>query len=187
MCFAQNIPYLPAIVSLRPSDIDVDEWDYDLSNVLTQPSERDWLTPEERTRLELEVCLTQILCPRPLLLQIVNPPRKRVLKLEDMGTSDDAASSSRNVACWSSFLNYHADPAPEGATVNQLLSAVPSVFPPAPPSVPLCPRCGVRAFATTDVVQAKSVACSACGEVYHFVCADLRRAPKKPWICAGCR
>eukprot|EP00668_Euglena_longa_P035506 GGOE01045608.1.p1 GENE.GGOE01045608.1~~GGOE01045608.1.p1 ORF type:complete len:116 (-),score=17.40 GGOE01045608.1:8-355(-) len=61
--------------------------------------------------------------------EILNPPRKRVLKLEDMGSYNDQVSSSRNVARWSAFLNYHVEPSPEGASVYQLLSAVPSVFP----------------------------------------------------------
>ena len=89
------------------------------------------------------------------------------------------------------MLCWVAPAADEGATVNQLLSSVPTADLLAPFSADdeppvLCPRCDVPARLPSPCEVARTIACIRCNEVYHLVCANLRRVPKKPWKCEAC-
>ena len=40
----------------------------------------------------------------------------------------------------------------------------------------------VRVANDVDVLEAKTIQCACCEEVYHFVCAGITRVPKKSLV-----
>ena len=98
----------------------------------------------------------------------------------------------RNVARCSAHLVYEAPPAAEGAAVIQDMSNIPTLFPPAlltqPRKRPMeCGRCGVVVLNKSESRELKKIECDMCLVPYHYVCANILRAPRHGWACEGCK